>query len=88
MEPFRLKDGTAGCTANGRMPRLLSGRTGRTVIDYVNQFLLMEATFLLRTSDLSIAQISDRLHFSDQAAFSKFFYRLQGISPQNYRRRP
>lgn len=70
------------------LSRVVRQVTGRTVIDYVNQFLLMEATFLLRTSDLSIAQISDRLHFSDQAAFSKFFSRLQGISPQIYRRRP
>lgn len=68
------------------LSRVVQQLTGRTVIDYVNQFLVMEATFLLRTSDLSIAQISDRLHFSDQAAFSKFFTRLQGISPKEYRR--
>ena len=46
----------------------------------------MEATFLLRTSKLSIAQISDRLHFSDQAAFSKFFSRMKGVAPKEYRR--
>ena len=60
--------------------------TERTVIDYVNQFLVMEATFLLRTTNLSIGEISDRLHFSDQAAFSKFFTRLQGVTPKAYRR--
>lgn len=59
--------------------------TERTVIDYVNQFLVMEATFLLRTTNLSIGEISDRLHFSDQAAFSKFFTRLQGVTPKVYR---
>lgn len=60
--------------------------TERTVIDYVNQFLVMEATFLLRTTNLSIGEISDRLHFSDQAAFSKFFTHLQGVTPKAYRR--
>ena len=68
------------------LSRVVRQITGRTVIDYVNQFLAIEATFLLRTTDLSIAQISDRLHFSDQAAFSKFFSRLQGVSPKDYRR--
>lgn len=68
------------------LSRVVRQLTGRTVIDYVNQYLIMEATFLLRTSKLSIAEISDRLHFSDQAAFSKFFTRLQGISPKVYRR--
>lgn len=67
------------------LSRIVLQTTGRTVIDYVNQFLVMEATFLLRNSDLSIAQISDKLHFSDQAAFSKFFSRLQGVSPKEYR---
>ena len=51
-----------------------------------DHYLLMEATFLLRTSKLSIAQISDRLHFSDQAAFSKFFSRMKGVAPKEYRR--
>lgn len=69
------------------LSRIVRQITGRTVIDYVNRFLLMEAAFLLRTTNLSIAQISDRLHFSDQASLSKFFSRLQGVSPTVYRRR-
>ena len=68
------------------LSRVVRQLTGRTVVGYVNQFLLMEATFLLRTSKLSIAQISDQLHFSDQAAFSKFFSRMKGVSPKKYRR--
>lgn len=67
------------------LSRVVRKLNGRTVVGYVNQFLLMEATFLLRTSNLSIAQISDRLHFSDQAAFSKFFSRMKGMSPKVYR---
>lgn len=68
------------------LSRVVRQFTGRTVIDYVNRFLVMEATFLLRTTKLSIGEISDRLHFSDQAAFSKFFTRLQGVTPKAYRR--
>jgi transcriptional regulator GlxA family with amidase domain len=60
--------------------------TGRTVIDYINQMLLMEATFLLRTSRLSITQIADQLHFADTPSFSKFFSRLKGVSPKDYRK--
>lgn len=67
------------------LSRVVRQFTGRTVIDFVNRFLVMEATFLLRTTNLSIGEISDRLHFSDQAAFSKFFTRLQGVTPRAYR---
>lgn len=68
------------------LSRVVREITGRTVMGYVNQFLVMEATFLLRTTRLSIAQISDSLHFADQASFSKFFSRLQGVTPKAYRR--
>ena len=39
-----------------RIVRLISGRT---VVDHINQMLLTEATFLLQTTQLSIAQIAD-----------------------------
>ena len=48
--------------------------------------LVMEASFLLRTTTLSITQIADRLHFADTPSFSKFFSRLKGVSPRTYRR--
>ncbi len=67
------------------LSRVVRQVTGRTVIDYVNQHLLMEASFLLRTSQLSIAQIADRLHFADASSFSKFFSRAKGLSPREYR---
>lgn len=56
-----------------------------TVIEYINQLLLMEASFLLQTSQLSITQIADRLHFADTPSFSKFFSRLKGKSPRAFR---
>ena len=57
----------------------------RTVIDYINQMLLMEASWLLQTTNLSLAAISERLHFADQSSFGKFFSRMKGISPKAYR---
>jgi AraC-like DNA-binding protein len=67
------------------LSRVVRQVTGRTVVDYINQMLLMEASFLLRTSQLSITQIADRLHFADTPSFSKFFLRLKGQSPRAYR---
>ena len=69
------------------LSRIVKRVSGRTVVDYVNQMLVMEAAFLLRTSQLSISQIADRLRFADLPSFSKFFSRLKGISPKEYRER-
>ena len=67
------------------LSRVVRQVTGRTVVDYINQMLLMEATFLLKTSELSITQIADHLHFADTPSFSKFFSRMKGLSPRAYR---
>lgn len=67
------------------LSRIVRQITGRTVVDYINQMLLQEASFLLRTSELSITQIADRLHFADTPSFSKFFSRLKGQSPREFR---
>lgn len=66
-----------------RVVRQVSG--GRTVIDYINQLLLMEATFLLRQTSLSIAQIADRLHFAETTTFARFFHRMKGMTPKEFR---
>lgn len=67
------------------LSRVVRQVTGHTVVDYINQMLIMEASFLLRTSELSITQIADRLHFADTPSFSKFFSRLKGQSPRAFR---
>ena len=67
------------------LSRIVRQVTGRTVVNYINQMLLMEAAWLLQTTDLSIAAISERLHFSDQSSFGRFFTRMKGISPKAYR---
>ncbi len=67
------------------LSRIVRQVTGRTVMDYINQMLLMEASWLLQTSNLSIAAISERLHFSDQSSFGRFFTRMKGVNPKRYR---
>lgn len=67
------------------LSRIVKRISGRTVIDYINQMLVMEAQWLLHTSTYSVSQIAERLHFADSASFSKFFSRQKGITPREYR---
>jgi len=69
------------------LSRIVRQVTGNTVMHYINQFLIIESNFLLDTTSLSIGQIAEKLHFSDTAAFSKFYLRLTGRNPKDYRRR-
>ena len=67
-----------------RVVRQVSG--GRTVVDYINQMLMMEAVFLLRQTSLSITQISDQLHFAEVTTFARFFNRMKGMNPREFRK--
>lgn len=57
-----------------------------TVATFINRKIMFEACWLLKTTDYSILKISEMLHFSDQASFSKFFKRVNGIPPLQFRR--
>ncbi|NJO25503.1 MAG: AraC family transcriptional regulator [Bacteroidia bacterium] len=46
---------------------------------------MLEAKLLLDNPALSIAEIADELNFSDQSFFGKYFKRLAGMSPKEYR---
>lgn len=74
------------CITNDYLSRIVKRVSGRTVGDFINQILMMEACYLLRTSSLSIAQISNRLRFSEPAAFTRFFIRMKGVTPKHFRK--
>ncbi len=74
------------CVTNIYLSRIVRQITGRTVLDYINQMLLMEALWQLQHTTKTIVQIAEALHFADHASFCRFFKRLKGISPKEYRR--
>jgi AraC family transcriptional regulator, transcriptional activator of pobA len=59
--------------------------TGKTAGEIIHDFVLQEAKLLLENPALSIAEIANDLHFSDQSFFGKFFKRHTGFSPKEYR---
>lgn len=71
-------------------PRYLSQTvkevTGKSAGDLIDEMVIMEAKALLNDISLSIAQVAEALFFSDQFFFSKYFKRLTGISPSEYRK--
>ncbi len=52
----------------------------------VNQVRYQQATSLLRTTETSIADIADRLGYSDTASFRHAFKRWSGLAPTEFRK--
>lgn len=59
----------------------------RTVMEWINQAVILEAQVLLKHSDLLVYQIADKLHFPNPSFFCKFFKKKTGITPQEYQKR-
>ena len=69
------------------LSQIIRENTGKSVNDWINEYVILEAKILLKSSKSTIQQISDELNFVDQSVFSKFFKHNVGISPKEYRSR-
>src|SRR6202043_1428065 len=58
---------------------------GQSMHRYLIERRMVEAAFLLKTSDEPIARIASRVGYETAAAFSKLFHRHHGLSPGRYR---
>ncbi len=65
--------------------RSFKEKYGETVISYYNTKRFETACGLLYDTALSIKEISEMLHFSDEYTFSRFFKNKCGSSPSAYR---
>ena len=69
----------------GHLSRIIKEETGQTIHAHITKLLYTEAKKMLSCSKYDIQTITDTLGFADQASFSKFFKRLAGASPKEYR---
>ena len=60
--------------------------TGMAPGAYLNRLVLEKACRLLLSEEVSIAAVADRLGFSDQFYFTKYFRRQMSMTPSAYRR--
>ncbi|WP_333820831.1 helix-turn-helix domain-containing protein [Ohtaekwangia sp.] len=60
----------------------ISGKSAGQVID---DFVIVECKLLLENQDHSIAQIASVLNFANPSFFGKYFKRLTGLSPKEFR---
>ena len=59
---------------------------GKSVTDSIAEVVILDAMSRLRSSSLSIRQISESLGFSEPVIFSNYFKRYMGMTPVQYRK--
>ncbi|MBB3192333.1 helix-turn-helix domain-containing protein [Halomonas cerina] len=60
---------------------------GRSALQLLHERLLLEAKRQLTYTNMTISEVADSLGFSEPAYFTRFFKRLTGLSPRDFRRR-
>lgn len=73
------------CISTQYLSIILKETTGHTANYWIAKKITAQAKILLRTPNLTIKEITDKLHFADQSSFGKFFKKHTGISPKKYR---
>jgi AraC-like DNA-binding protein len=58
---------------------------GRSAGEIIDDFVILESKLLLEKPENTIANVANLLNFSDQSFFGKYFKRLTGISPKEFK---
>ena len=64
---------------------IIKAQSGRTAIQWIETFTILQAQHSLRLTKLSIKEIAYKLHFPDQSVFGRYFKKCCGVSPSEYR---
>ena len=68
------------------LSRLFKKTTGKTISEHVWEIKLIKAKELMLKDDINISQISESLGFESRAYFTRFFKRMTGKTPVEYKR--
>ncbi|MDR1382001.1 MAG: helix-turn-helix domain-containing protein [Tannerella sp.] len=61
--------------------------SGKSAGEWIDERTVLEVKTLLKTTNMTIQQIADELNFPTQSYFGRYFKRLVGMSPKEYRKR-
>lgn len=75
------------CISPKYLSSIIKEQSGKTCAEWIDEYISFNAKTLLKDSTLSIKQISDRLGFPSQSIFGRFFKKINGVSPKEFRNR-
>ena len=65
--------------------RTIKSQSDKTAHELIDEMILIEAKALLKQTSFSMAEIAYQLEFTDPSHFNKFFKKLAGLTPLQYR---
>ncbi|WP_029906935.1 AraC family transcriptional regulator [Prevotella sp. 10(H)] len=75
------------CISTQYLSRTLKKITGRSVNLWITEAVILEAKILLKSSEMTVLQISEELNFPNPSFFVRYFKQYAGITPLKFRER-
>ena len=73
------------CLTPKHLSKVIREVSNRPANDWIDEYVVLTAKALLKSTNMTVQQISDELNFSSQSFFGKYFKRVTGMSPREYR---
>lgn len=73
-------------TNRSTLCKVFRARTGKTVIEYANDKKLSSAKEKIIRTDKTLTEIAEELNFESIHYFTRFFKKMTGLSPKEYRK--
>lgn len=73
------------CITPKYLSRIVKGKTGYTVQEWIFRLILFESKSLLKTTNMNVVELASHFHFPDSTSYGKFFKKHEGMTPLEYR---
>jgi YesN/AraC family two-component response regulator len=75
------------CLTPIHLSRVIKAISHKSANEWIDDHVILEAKALLKSTGMTIQQISEELNFPSQSFFGKYFKRCIGMSPREYKKR-
>ena len=73
--------------SEGYFCRFFKNATGKSAVEYINEYRIKRAIALIENTDLSLSEIAASVGFEDASYFSRAFRKIKGESPSDFKKR-
>lgn len=73
------------CITPKYLTTLIKRISGKSVSEWIDEYVILEAKTLLKYANLSVQEIAYQLNFPNQSFFGSYFKRNTGLSPSQYK---
>lgn len=73
------------CLSPKYLSQLIKEISGRSIMEWINEYTVVTIKAMLKTSTMTILQVSEELNFPNPSFFGRYFKKHTGMTPLQYR---